>query len=402
LLTVLLTACSPSLPTRKSAIALQGTLLIWHPYQGDNAKVITDALNGFQQLNPQVQIISESIPPNELSERFIKEGNYGFGPDIMIDGNRLIPELVKAGRIQPIPEKAIDLSSYFPKTWTNVRYQGKIYGWPLAYRLRVLCYNQAKIEQTVTDKTLNQPPSGLDGLIKRSQKGYSVGMVSSFEDTFWGMGIFGAKFFDAQGFVKPELEGWGKWLEWLKQAGNEPNFILIRNRDILHNAFAEGQLTYYVCDSREIADLKKALKDNLRVATLPAEPNRLATPILYPVVITFNRNSSPNQTNLALKLTEFLTNPEQQLKAVVQSQTFIPSNQKIKINEQFLPIEAVLQKQSQTAVAIPLDRLEQVLGVAEQGEFLYQKAIAGDITPNQAAQKLTEVVKQQMNQNPTE
>jgi maltose-binding protein MalE len=395
----LLTACSDSPPTRKSATELQGTLLIWHPFQKEAAKIFTGFLNDFKQLNPEVQIVSEYVPANGLSKRFIKEGEYGFGPDMMINLGGMLPELVKAGHIQAIPEKALDLSSYFPKTWTNVRYQGKFYGWPLSYQLRVLCYNKAKIKQRLTDKTLNQPPSGLDELIKRARKGYSVGMVSSFEDTFWGMGIFGAKFFDAQGFMKPELEGWAKWLEWLKQADNEPNFILIRDRDILHKAFAQGQLTYYICNSNEIADLKSSLKDNLRVATLPAEPNRPAAPILYTTVMMFNRNSSPNQTNLALKLAEFMTNPEQQIKGIVQSQSFIPSNQKVRINEKLLPLQAVLQKQSQTAVAIPLNRLEPILAVAEQGDVLYQKAIAGDITPSQAAQKLTEVVKQQMNQS---
>lgn len=401
LLAIWLTACSHGSFDRLSTWSgqLQDTLLIWHPFKGENAKILTGSLHDFQQLNPQVQILSEYLSPNELSEQFIKQGEYGFGPDLLINLERPIPELVKAGRIQPIPENVIkDLSYYFPATWTNVRYQDKIYGWPLSYRILGLCYNQAKLRQTAADNTLNQPPSTLEELIEQARKGYSAGLVSSFEDTFWGMGIFGVKFFDAHGFVKPELGGWAKWLEWLKQADTEPNFILSRNRDILNRAFAKGQLTYYVCSSHEIADLKEALKDDLRVAILPAEPNRPATPILYALVMMLNRSSSAHQTHLALKLAAFMTNPEQQLQGIVESQTFIPSNQKVRINQQLLPIELVLQKQSQTAVAVPLDRLDQIHVVAEQGDILYQKAIAGDISSNQAAQELTEVVNQQMNQ----
>lgn len=401
LLVIWLTACSYGSFGRQfdRPGQLQGTLLIWHPLKGENAKILTGSLHDFQQLNPQVQILSEYVSLDELSERFIKHGEYGFGPDLMINLERPIPELVKAGRIQPIPENVInDLSSYFPAIRSNVRYQDKIYGWPLSYRVLGLCYNQAKLQQTAADRTLTEPPSTLEELIEQARKGYSAGMVSSFEETFWGMGIFGVKFFDAHSFVKPELEGWAKWLEWLKQAETEPNFILSRNRDILNRAFARGQLTYYVCSSHEIADLKETLKDDLRVAILPAAPNHPATPILYALAMMLNRSSSTHQTHLALKLAAFMTNPEQQLQGIVESQAFIPSNQQVRINQQLLPIEAVLQKQSQTAVAVPLDRLDQIHVVAEQGDILYQKVLAGDISPNQAAQELTEVVNQQMNQ----
>lgn len=399
LLPIWLMGCHLTAATRKSTTEIAGRILIWHPLQGENAKIFQEMIHEFKQLNPEVDILTQYVPANQISERFMKEGEYGFGPDIMINRVRLIPELVTSGYIQPIPETAIELSSYSPETWKNVRYQGKIYIWPLSYQIRVLCYNQAKIKQMTDDTTLNQPPSGLEGLIKRAQKGYSVGMVSSFEDTFWGMGIFGAKFFGDQGLHEPELQGWAKWLDWLKQANNEPNFILIRNRDILHKAFAEGQLTYYVCNSNEITELKKALKDNLRVAVLPAEPNRPATPILQRTVMMFNRSSSPNQTKLALKLADFVTNPEQQLKAIVQSQAFIPSNQNVKINPKLLPIQGVLQKQSQTAVSFPLNHLEQISAIDEEGEMLYQKVIAGDMTSSEAVEKFTEIINKQINQS---
>ncbi|GFE69138.1 ABC transporter substrate-binding protein [Chroococcus sp. FPU101] len=401
LLAILLTACHQVSVEQQSnqPRQLQGQLLIWHPFQGDLATIFLNGLQKFQQLNPSVVLIAEYVPQNEISSRLIAQAKNGLGASLIIDYARQMLEMIEAEYIQLINEGTIDLSTYFAPTLTQVRYQGQIYGVPLNSQIRVLCYNQAKIKQaSSSDQTLSQPPTRLEELIERSQKGYSVGLVSAFEDTFWGMGIFRAQFFDSQGLIKPQLEGWAKWLEWLKQANTQPNFILTRSRDILHKAFAQGKLTYYICNSSEIADLKNNLKDNLRVAPLPTEPERRATPILYTRVMILNRSASPDETHLALELTKFMTNPEQQIQGIVQSQSFIPTNQSVKINEDLFPTEKVLLEQAKTSVAIPLDELNRIMPVFEEGERLYQRVLAGNLDSSEAAKQLSEIVNQQIEQ----
>jgi ABC-type glycerol-3-phosphate transport system substrate-binding protein len=214
-------------------------------------------------------------------------------------------------------------------------------------------------------------------------------MVSSFEDTFWGMAIFGGFLWNDQGILQPHLQGWSKWLEWLKFASSQPNFILNRQRELLHDAFARGSLTYYVCNSIEIADLKNSLNDDLRVALLPQETEGKPAPILYTRVMVFNRNNSDNENNLALALAKFLTNPEQQLQAITQTESFIPANRQVTIEKQLLPIESVLLQQSQNVVAVPLDDWEKFDNILEKGELLYARVIAGEISPQEASKQLT-------------
>lgn len=393
LLAHLLSACSQDLLEQPSQ--LQGSFLIWHPFQGGLAKRVTLSFQDFQNINPSVNLISEYFPQSELSSYFIQQAKDGLGASAIIDFPRKIPELVNAQRIQSIDETAINASSYFPSTLTQVRYHNHIYGVPLGSQVRVLCYNQAKLAAS-RDKMLSQPPTSLAGLLQRAQKGYSVGMVSSFEDTFWGMGLFGVQFFDANGWVKPpQVEGWSKWLQWLKNASIQPNFVLLRDREILHKAFAQNKLTYYVCEANEIADLKEALKDDLRVARLPEEDKRQATPILYTRVMMLNASNNPNETKLALALAKFMTNPEQQLQGIALTQSFIPTNQNVRIDKDLLPIEAILLEQKKTAVAIPLDYLKQLILVFEQGELLYEQAITGNITSSAAARNLSMIINQQ-------
>ena len=387
------TADSLPLQTQK----LQGNILILLPLNDDSNAMITTALQEFKRLNPDVNIIIEYNQKEHLLQRFIQESKKGLGATAIIDFSRQIPELAKSGNIRPIPESSIDISRYFASMLTQVRYQGKIYGVPLASHTRILCYNQAKL-QISQDPILSQPPTKLDGLIERARQGYSVGMVSSFEDTLWGMGTFGSSFIDDKGYIDPQLEGWSKWLEWLKNAAIQPNFVLVREkRDILHQAFAEGRLTYYVCNSNEIPNLRKTLHDNLKVALLPGD-SFPASPLLYTRVMMFNQSASPNEMNIGLALAKFLTNAEQQIYGMVVTQSYIPSNRHISLDMGLLPIQLVLLQQAKTVVAIPLDDLGILTPVLKQAELLYQQAIAGEISTTEAAQKLTVFIRSQISQ----
>jgi ABC-type glycerol-3-phosphate transport system substrate-binding protein len=127
---------------------------------------------------------------------------------------------------------------------------------------------------------------------------------------------------------------------------------------------------------------------------LPAEANQPATPVLQTGALLFSRASSPNQNRLAVKLAQFLTSVEQQnqIEAAIPS---IPSNKNVTINRQLFPIRATLLAQSMTAVAVPLDEIKRVEVIVEYGEILYQKILAGQITPEEAATELTLKVNRQ-------
>jgi len=387
LMPIFLYACFSDLPNQSSE-QRQGTLLVWYPEEGNLTEVVGLGLQEFEKLNPQVTILEQAITIDEIPERFFKQSQSGLGASVILIFSRNIPRLVSQGVLGEIDQNNLDLSIYYPPTLKQVSYQGKIYGIPLGSRTNVLCYNQKKL-QVSPDPLLKQPPTSLGGLVERARKGYSVGMVSSFEDTFWGMAIFGGYLWDDQGRLQPRLDGWAKWLEWLKFASSQPNFILNRQRELLHDAFARGRLTYYVCNSVEIADLKNSLQDDLRVALLPQETQGKAAPILYTRVMVFNRNNSDNENSLGLALGKFLTNPEQQLQAIIQTESFIPTNRRVQIEGNLLPIESVLLQQSHNAVAVPLDDWEKLNKILEEGEFWYERAIAGEISSSTAAHQLT-------------
>jgi ABC-type glycerol-3-phosphate transport system substrate-binding protein len=397
----LLNACIGARPLHQQE-QLKGAILIWHPSKNELFQWINSNFQEFQQLNSGVNIQDEYVPQKEIVPRLIQKSSQGFGASAIIDFARNISELLAAKRIQPIEDTDLDISTYQPSVLRQVRYQGKLYGIPLGSTTRVLCYNNAKL-QTSQDPILSQPPTSLDELIKRAQKGYSVGMISSFEDTFWGLGNFGSSLINDQGKIEPQMGGWAEWIKWLKKAIIQPNFTLLRgNRTVLNRAFANGNLAYYICNSSEIADLKKMLKEDLKIAILPGQGSFQAKPLLYTMAMMINRSASPNERDLVLALAKFLSNIEQQLQGTVQTQSFIPINRHVFFDKSLLPIESILLKQSETAVTLPLDNVEKLLPIFKQAEPLYQAAIAGEIPPEEAVRQLTLIINRQIAQTQEE
>jgi arabinogalactan oligomer/maltooligosaccharide transport system substrate-binding protein len=371
--------------------SLQGTLILWHSLDRGFAESLKVGVERFKQINPGVNIQIEYFSPNQISPRFIKLAQKGLGASAIVTISRNIPELVDKGVLKPLTPQEIDLNLFSAKVFEQLHYRDNIYAVPLVSQTKVLCYNQAKIAAS-EDPILRQPPTSLGGLLERAAKGYSVGMISSFEDTLWGLGVFGGSLFDKQGKLNPQFGKWAIWIDWLKKATLQPNFVLLRaDRSVLHKAFAQGQLTYYVCNAEEIIDLKTAMKQDLRVALLPREPTTHATPLLYTQTMLINGNASPNEVLLAVALANFLTNPEQQLRGVVQTQSFIPTNRNVIISDELSPLGAILVEQAKTAIAIPLDEIDRILPLFELGETLYQQAIAGTIESGQAAKQLEQM-----------
>ena len=376
-----LSACRISPP--KIEEQLQGRLLVWH-FLGDmETELFDDILDKYTQLHPKVKIVSEYVPAAQISEQFIQQAQSGLGPDLMISNSYDLPLLIEAGILQQLNDYNPDLSIYLPVAIEDISYQNKFYGLPFTLITQVLCYNTKKV---------TQPPTTLSGLIEEARAGRRVGLTSNFFATFWGVQIFGGKQFDAQGRMILDRGGFAEWLEWLKQAQNEPDFILSEDHSSLRKAFVEEKLAYYVCKSNEIDNLKAALGEGkLGVALLPGEADRPAGPILEGRALVFNRASSPAGMKLALDLAQFLTNVEQQTRIVLETEAVISVNNQVRIDQRLSPITAVLLAQSKTSVADPLDyHFLAEKTYRKYGNLFYKRVLEGEMEASQAAAELTQ------------
>ena len=392
LVLIVLTGCSPKKAEKISESkgeSIQGQILVWHSFEGKIQEMMQESFKDYMQIYPNVRIVSEYIPSDQLDQQFRKQVKRGLGPDFLFTASGVIPSLVHDNLIPVIQD--FDFSGYLPTAISHVRYQGKMYGIPTSVITQTLCYNKKKVKL---------PPKTLTELLQQAKMGYSVGIWSNFVGTFWGVQAFGGKSFDAKGNFVFDQKSWAKWMEWLKNAQTEPNMIFSDSIEGLEQGFMNKRLAYIFCDSSRFPEYSQALgKDNLGVALLPGEGNNPAGPFLYSRVILFNQTSSPQQKKLSLQLAQFFTNPEQTRKRLsLLEGSFIPANNNVNVNSRLFPRQSILVEQAKTAIAIPLDQVELARVWAKMGNSLYPQVLGGSIAAEDAAHQITETVNQKSSQ----
>ncbi|MGK7932679.1 MAG: extracellular solute-binding protein [Microcystaceae cyanobacterium] len=365
---------------------------------------IKEGLAEFEVLYPNIKVLIDFFDLGQALEQFVKEAERGAGANILlirVDSD--ISQLIRAEALASLDDYPINFSKFSPKALEQAKYGGRIYGLPLFLSTKALCYNNDKVQQ---------PAQTLDELVEQARKGYSVGMTSGFQETLWGTGIFAKTYLELllEADEDTDLElsddttllsslqrgGWPQWMEWLKNAQNEPNFILSQDKEALYQAFLQNRLAYLTCSSDWIPYAARILgNDTLGVAVLPHKTNP-ATPPLKTWMFIFNKASSFNQMNLALKLAEFFTNTQQQRRLVAE-EIMIPSNIEVSSNPFLYPIRTTLMQQSQSSLSFSLNDLETLNQITETAEQLYRQVLLGETTSEAAANELKTLINNQLN-----
>ena len=379
--------------------SLQGRLRVWVSLPQSQLletqinqlqKAFSESINSFTQLYPDVDIILEWKKDRSIVEEFGQQVEQGLGPDIVYTKYSYLPPLIKGKVVRNLNQfqNELELAKLRSNALIQVSYQGQIYGIPVDLSTQVLCYNQEKVEEI---------PQTLSDLRRQANQGYSVGMHSDFTATSWGIQAFGGQLLDPQGKINlTGLQSWVKWMEWLKIVKDEPNFILSEDPLALQRAFIAGRLTYMTCYTAQIPYLLETLGNNkLGVTSLPDGENYASRPPLVTGSFIFSTASSPKQTELALRLVRFFTNTQQQRLFSSEIPGFISVNQDASIDRRLFPIQGILQEESKIAIAISLDERDKVNAIEYYGNNLYFKVLAGEITPDAAANLLTDTINTQ-------
>jgi ABC-type glycerol-3-phosphate transport system substrate-binding protein len=370
---------------------LRGSILLWHD-EKINEDQSQRTVRNYQQINPDVNIIVEIVRKEELLKRFLQQFRAGLSPNILLVDYDLMFEFIRINSLMAIDPKIINLGDILPTALTQVTYQDKVYGIPGAIFTQVLCYNKNKVNK-------NQLHQNLDDVLSQAKAGYTFGITSSFQDTFWGIQIFGGEIFDNQGRFSLKSGSWAAWMTWLQLAKTIPNVILSSSIVALEKSFIQGDLDYFVCDAASIFNLKKALvKDNLGVTILPGQPEHPAGPLLYSKVLVIPKNFSPRQTAITLDFARFITNKQQQQRGAMDVGSFIPPNKTIRLDRRLFPIQATLEEQARNAVAIPLRDIPKAEIIFPIGENLYQQILEGTISPKEGGEQLLQLSRQALQQ----
>ncbi len=299
----------------------------------------------------------------------------------------MLPSLINEKVIRVVPKKEFDTSIYAPATLARVTDQKHLYALPISLHTSVLCYDQAQVPTVPT--TINE-------LLALVNTGKRIGLYSDLYSLFWLLGLFGGnlQYLPNNQIRLNNPTAWVKWLEIMRDLQINQNIVLNNRPEILNRAFVEGKLAFLVCPTTEIPYLQQKLGDRLQIALLPGTDEKNATPLLFMRVAVFNRESTPSQTELALKFVKFMTNQDQQLLIASNLQSFITTNQKVTIDPRLSPRSSILLKQAKQSVAIPLTYQQKVNEFFEKIEPLYQQIKGGEISPAEAVNSMQQVLEE--------
>ncbi len=357
-----------------------GQILLWHSWNEEDTATLTQILTKFNQIYPDVDVISQAVPADQLLKRYEQSAGSGIGPDLFIGPNNWLMPLADQHLIQDLRPYAPETEEYLSRAVASLTYNDGLYGLPLALRPMALYYNT----QMVTT-----PPVTLDDWLIQAANGNPSALNTNFKPAFWGIQAFGGQLFDEDGRVVLDQGGFANWLSWLKTAQDSPGMILSPDEATLRDLFFSGKAAFYTGNPDDLPAARAALgSENVAVAVLPAGPNGPSGPLLDVEAIYFNHATPPQQTETAVLLAKFLTNANQST-TLMREIGRVPANRTVKVDPRIYPAEAGFAAQARTAVAFP--NLPQMEPITTGGDDVYKAVLQGVIEPTEAAALSKEV-----------
>lgn len=290
--------------------------------EGENVKKLIPEFEKKYNVNVKVQQIPWTAAHEKLITAFVSKTL----PDVFQLGNTWIPEFVAINAIEPLDtlifNYAIDLNDYFTGILESNKINGIIYGIPWYVDTRVLFYRKDLIERAGwknPPKTWNELYE-LSKRVKDLNKNYAI----YFPTNEWVPLIIFSLQNNAEllknNYTEPAftdtqfIEAFEFLSKFYKEKLSPSNITEVTN---VYQAFEEGYIAMYITGPWNISEFKKRLSLSAQklwmTAPLPSNNSR------YPGVslaggasLVLNRNSQ--KKNLAMKLIEYLSQPDVQIK----------------------------------------------------------------------------------------
>jgi multiple sugar transport system substrate-binding protein len=286
---VALAGCSNSSKTSGSSAGSDVTITYWQYTFPAKVTEVKSLIQKFEAENPHIKVVAQDFPYDQYTQKVSAAMHAGKGPDVMNLYYGWLPQYVKQGYLQPIPQGFMSTSDiekkYIPMIQAS-KINNKYYTLPIAVRSLALFWNKEMFKQAGLDP--NTPPKTWDELIqdakkmtkrkangKLEQEGFAWDVngqgYHAFEEVLlrqWGVEPFSADGKKVTWNSSPNgLDAFTYWINMNKKEKlGEPNFITDYN-----TAFKAGKAGMIIDGSFDIAAIKDAAKFDWGVTTLPVK-----------------------------------------------------------------------------------------------------------------------------------
>jgi len=309
-------------------------------------RLATQMATEFMNNNPGTNLHLRILEEGDLVASVSDHSTLGAGPDVLISRVAPAAKLSGEGLIVPSALESEQLDPLRIQFLQRFRQGDQFRALPFLLQPSLACYNRER---------LPKPPATLDELLQRAAEGARLGLPLQMDDLLWSASGFGAsrpllQALEEDKGARRQLSATDRssvlaWLTWLYRANVQPTLQFVDTSDELVQKLASRQLDWISCNATAIPQLRRSLGSRLAVGLLPSGPNgQPAQPMARLLVLSFGRDSTPGQRQVAERFALFVLNDFSQNNLMLRAEGNMPVNQNVILPVKQLPQLATMDR----------------------------------------------------------
>jgi len=283
----------------------------------------------FMRIHPNANLHLRFLPEAELVASVRARGGLGAGPDLLIMRPAPLLTLKQEGLVQPSnlgPEELDPLHIQFLSRFRD----GKGYvAVPFLLQPSLACFDRRRVPSS---------PTNLNQLVELATAGVRVGLPLQLDELLWSGTSFDAdrallRLYRERTAGQPEtLSSTEKgqilaWLQWIYRANVQPTLQFMDTPDDLVAGMQAGELDWISCNATAVSQLRRKLGSHLGLALLPGgTKGEKARPMARLLLLSFGRDSNPDQRRMAESFALFVLNDFSQSNLMKRAPGNMPVN----------------------------------------------------------------------------
>lgn len=257
---------------------LTGDIVLWHSWDGEDARVLRSMLDRMQADNPDLYLDAIYVKPFEVQGKLLQAVLSASGPNLLLAPMAQYPDLATDNLVQPLNsyQERVDEVELLASAWYGNVVDGNLVGLPIWVETVALYVNSDLMAPDQAPKTLAEVLQG-----NSSFENPIIGCYISPFHLSWGFAAFGSVMLDAEQRVVLDQQSQAEeWLAWLRATRQSGAVLYSTNYSELQQAFRLGELPMVIDGSWALDDYVAVLGKKLRVLPIPAGPTGPARPFI--------------------------------------------------------------------------------------------------------------------------
>ena len=356
-------------------------LVLWHSYRGAEEAALLQTLATLAAREPSLTVEVIAVPNEALASKLTTAIPRGHGPDLFLFAHERIGGWARAGLLASLDAQvdAAALADYLPETIPPLRFEGRLYGLPLAVKSAALFYNRALVPT---------PPATTDELFALVAPLRARGVVplvyesaNFYFHAAWHLG-FGAELLAPDGsfpFESPASIAALGFVADLQARGVVPEEV---SGALVASLFNDGKAALAISGPWFTGELARGLDFGVAPLPLVSATGRAASPLLTDEAVLIP--GTVRDLAAAVRVARWLTGPEAAITRAVVGRQVVAA--RAAWDDPRVAGDPVLAGfRAQLATATPMDNRPEMRTVWEPAQLALKKVLRGAASPAEGA-----------------